>query len=343
MNFYLDGKASGWINTGIRIKANKMMKVVATGKIGFAFGGWNLGPDGRYADGTCQYPARNFDGAWGKHPAGDFIANSLVYRVGTFMTAQGGNVSYSYNNYEDTLYVTNNDNYTGDNSGGWNIEVLTGMYCKCLVILQDLRTDESKAISDVNWFVNTVFNNTVKITVEPDFVSVKTPLRPAQYYHFVKEGPWVGMIDAQLHNELIRMGKDPLRYHSVLFLYKHDDKKYPRTFTSGSYLIGNTFGSPLMYKGIADSAMLMSSIPDVNKPGTQHMRSTILHEFLHQVDAQFDRTGIKGFANPDDWKKNTIPPGASMEDYYVNCLQMMLDKTPPPYYRLDGKLVYFKG
>lgn len=346
MHFYLDGKTQGWLNTGIRIKVGQTIKIAATGKIGFASGGWNLGPDGKYDNGTFQFPAKNYDDNWGNHPAGDFIKNSLVYKVGNFMIGQGGILTYSYNNFEDYLYVSNNDNYTADNAGGWNLEISTGMSSKHLVIIQDLATDEAKVVNDAKAFASTVFANSGigHLSVELDFAPIHKPLRPSQYYHFA-EGPYVGMIDSILHQELKGMGKDPLKYNSVFFIYKHDDSKYTRNFNDPKRgaITGNTFGSPIMYNGVNNLPVMMSSIPSVNTPGTRIMWSTMVHEYLHQIDVQFNRIGQAGFANPDQMGANTIPGSPNVDAYYANCLHLMENHTQPPYHKLDGTLVYFKG
>lgn len=122
MRFLLPGNYQGWFDINYTAWKGETLTLTAGGQIGFAWGGWNRGPDGRDENGLVQSPARQWDDGHGRHPAGDLVKNSLVVKIGD-RVYQGGSNRQIYVEQAGRVMLSNNDNYAADNGGRWEGEI----------------------------------------------------------------------------------------------------------------------------------------------------------------------------------------------------------------------------
>lgn len=114
-NLILQGQQHGWVETGLNIQANEWLLVKAGGEIDFAKPAGKRGPDGR--DETGQ-----FEIADDSHPAPGFRKNSLVMGVSGWMDHTDVLMAARVP-VKGPVYMTHNDNESGDNDGHWWVDV----------------------------------------------------------------------------------------------------------------------------------------------------------------------------------------------------------------------------
>jgi serralysin len=108
---FLPGKQEGWIDTGIDLYAGQLVDIRATGSISFGpFGSWPFGPEGENKN------------AGDNAPGPGLKANSLVGFTGKNPIYVGASRRIKADS-DSRLQLAANDDLTGDNDGGWNIQI----------------------------------------------------------------------------------------------------------------------------------------------------------------------------------------------------------------------------
>lgn len=106
------GKDQGWRSTGIEMKEGETAYITASGIISFGpFGSWPFGPDG-------EDNSRADAGA----PAPGFTKNSLVAMAGSLPKYIGSSGQIKAAS-DCVLQIANNDPWTADNDGQWNVSI----------------------------------------------------------------------------------------------------------------------------------------------------------------------------------------------------------------------------
>lgn len=111
-NFQLAGNSSGWVGTGIYLKAGQTAQISANGIITFGpMKSWPFPPDGE----------ANKEAVIGA-PAPGLTRNSLVARAGYLPVFIGSSGEITAER-DAQLIVACNDDWTADNDGHWMLSI----------------------------------------------------------------------------------------------------------------------------------------------------------------------------------------------------------------------------
>lgn len=343
MQFKLDGKYQGWVNTGFVVRKGEWVHITAGGVISFAFGGWNRGPDGKDEHQQIEYPASKWDSNGSYHPAGQYIKNSLVVRIGQQLVQCGRDAMFR-SNYDGVIEVTNNDNQTHDNGGAWNLTIMHGMFQKHLFVLQGMPNQKFQELveKDVERFIGTVYQQTDgQLTIKPTYAYIPQAVVESEHEGYPPDLGYVARYDGILKGLLEKQGKPVTNYHGTTRIYMAIPTR-PRCGSKNCFK-GNTYISHLDYLDKNQrSPPGVTVIPiegSTNQPGllANGLWETMVHEFQHMLSHRFDWVGIKNYGDPDNWGGAGNPITApNVIDYYYRMMKVLKDLTPVPYYKLNG-------
>ena len=312
----VSGNTNGWINTGIQVAAGQWVRITASGWIGFAVGGWHRSPDGVDQNGQgLQY-------AGAGHPGPELVKNSLIAYINGHTLQAGSNVAFRAPS-GGQLHLIANDDFRGDNGGGWQVNVDVGVLRQRLLMITQgpIEAGRAKLIADgIAQFTKLVWNysgNSIAAEIAP--LDIDAPVDLSELMQPAPNSPLrIATYSPILHNFLAQRGVPAESVDGIFRFYMQP----PNTGNYGYWTMGTI---PNPQKRLGYSAIGANSLgPDASAVAT-----VLLREYLQQLDARFHDAGVPAFRHPYSKPQSDL-------QFFAQIMQAMENNVPPPYGRLHG-------
>lgn len=310
------GNTNGWINTGIQVTEGQWVRITASGWIGFALGGWHRSPDGVDQNG------QGLEYAGAGHPGPELVRNSLIAYINGHTLQAGSNATFRAPS-SGPLHLIANDDFRGDNGGGWQVNIDVGKLHQRLLVITQGAIDPGRAkliadgIAQFGNLVHSYSGNAIAPEILP--MDIDGPVDLSEMVPPAQGSPLrVATYSPQLHQLLAQRGIPAEKVDSIFRFYMQPPN-------AGNYAYWTLGTIPNLQKRLGYSAIGANLLgPDANAVAT-----VLLREYLQQLDVRFHEAGVPGFRHPNSKPQSDL-------QYFAQIMRAMEDGRVPPYGRLHG-------